>query len=114
MGNDIKSLMSLEVPFIVVLGERSILLHDICNWVPGSIVELAKEAEEDLEVRINNKQIGVGSAVKIGENFGIRVNYIGAAKDRINAMGPGEMGSSRSSEDLDAEELAAALLDGQF
>ena len=113
MSTDIKSIMALEVPLVVVLAERTLILEDIRNWVPGSIIELGKEAEEDLEVRVNNRAIGQGSAVKIGENFGIQVNYIGDPKDRINAMGAESSGSSSSSE-MNAEDLASALLDGQI
>ncbi len=114
MAQDIKSIMSLEVPFVVVLGEQSLILNEIKNWIPGSIIELGKEAEEDLEIRINNKQIGEGSAVKIGENFGIQVNYIGDPKDRINAMGNDDNAAGASSDEANAEDLAAALLDGQI
>ncbi len=114
MATDISSIMSLEVPLVVVLGEQSLIINDIKNWIPGSIIELGKEAEEDLEIRINNKQIGEGSAVKIGENFGIQVNYIGDPKDRINAMGDDDTGNSDSAEEMNAEDLAAALLDGQL
>ena len=113
MVTDIKSIKALEVPLVVVLGERAMMINDIRNWVPGSILELGKEAEEDLEIRVNNRAIGQGSAVKIGENFGIQINFIGEAKDRINAMGPESTGSSSSS-DMNAEDLAAALLDGQL
>ena len=34
-------------------------------------------ADEDLEVMVNNKPIGAGLAVKVGENFGVRVTYVG-------------------------------------
>jgi len=113
MSQDIKSILSLEVPFVVVLGERSVLVHDIGKWCPGSIIEFGKEAEEDLEIRINNKSIGLGSAVKIGENFGIQINYIGNPKNRIEAMGPRDSNDD-SAGDTDAEALAAALLSGQI
>jgi len=113
MSPNIQSIMSLEVPFVVVLGERPLQISNIRSWMPGSIIELGKEAEEDLEVRINNKPIGIGSAVKIGENFGIRINFIGEPEERINAMGPQD-GGGGSSEEMDAEDLAAALLDGQI
>jgi flagellar motor switch protein FliN len=113
MGSDIQSIKSLEVPLVVVLGERQQMVNDIRDWVPGSIIELGKEADEDLEIRINNKPIGQGSAVKISENFGIQVNFIGEMEERINAMGPGTSDDS-ASEDIDADALAAALLDGQI
>ncbi len=111
MSQDIKSIMSLEVPFVVVLGERPVMIDDIREWIPGSIIELGKEADEDLEVRINNKPMGQGSAIKMGENFGIQINYIGEPADRINALGPD---NSAGSDDSNAEDLAMALLEGQI
>ena len=111
MNQDIRSINKLEVPLVVVLGERAVMMSEIRNWVPGSIVELGKEAEEDLEVRVNNTAVGQGSAVKLGENFGIQLNYIGDPKDRINAMGPGDADAGMGTS---AEDLAAALLDGQI
>ena len=110
MNTDVSTVMSLEVPLVVVLGERPTKINDIRSWITGSIIELSKEAEEDLEVRINNRAIGQGSAVKVGENFGIKFNYIGDPENRIDAMGSG----SGSSAETSAEDLAAALLDGQI
>lgn len=111
-STDLRRINKIEVPFVVVLGQRPVKLRDILNWIPGSIVELAKEADEELEVRINNKPVGTGTAVKVGENFGVQINYIGDPKQRIEAMGPSS--SAGASDDLDAEAMAAALLDGQI
>lgn len=109
---DLRRINKIEVPFVVVLGERPIKLRDILTWVPGSIVELSKEADEELEIRINNKTIGNGTAVKVGENFGVQVNYCGDPKQRIEAMADSE--NSNSTDEVDAEAMAAALLDGQL
>ncbi len=111
-SQDLRRINKIEVPFVVVLGERPIKLRDILTWVPGSIVELSKDADEELEIRINNKTIGNGTAVKVGENFGVQVNYCGDPKQRIEAMGGDS--SSNSSDEVDAEAMAAALLDGQL
>lgn len=67
-------------------------VRDVVDLTPGSIVELPKTAEEDLEVLVNNKPIGFGTAVKVGENFGVRVTFIGSLKDRIRALGAGGPG----------------------
>lgn len=53
----------------------------------GAIIELPKMVDEDLEVLVNNKVIGTGVAVKVGEHFGIRVKSVGGLADRVNAMG---------------------------
>ena len=39
------------------------------------------------ELLINNKTIGLGEAVKVGENFGLRINQIGDVREVIRSMG---------------------------
>lgn len=86
---DLNTVLRLKVPVIVRLGERAMTTAEVLALVPGSIIELPKRAEEPLDLMVNNKQIGVGSAVKIGENFGIRIAMIGDAASRIRALGSG-------------------------
>lgn len=94
MSSDIRSILKLEVPVIVLLGERRVRVADVTNWVPGAIVEFPKHSEEELQLLVNNKVIGMGLAVKVGENFGIQLTYIGDIKNRIAALGPHEPGDS--------------------
>jgi flagellar motor switch protein FliN/FliY len=96
MPSDLVTLLRLEVPVIVRLGERSMTMTEVLGLVPGSIIELHKNSEDELDLLINNKQIGTGAAVKVVENFGIRINYIGDMKARIAAMG-GDPNSNLSS-----------------
>lgn len=92
MPSDIAAILRLEVPVIVRLGARSMPLHEVLGLVPGAIIELPKKAEEPLELLINNKPVGLGTAVKIGENFGLRITRIGDARTRIEAVGAGPQG----------------------
>lgn len=112
MSSNLKSIMRIEVPLVVVLGERNLDIHTVRQWVPGSIIELPINAEEDLEVRINNRRIASGAAVKIGENFGIRMTTTLGATERIEAMGPEE--SSSDEPEMTPDEIAAAMLAGQI
>ena len=86
MPADVKSIMSLDVPLIVVIGTRDMAVKEVMNLAPGAILELPKLANEELEILINNKPIGLGAAVKVGENFGVKINYVGDVKDRIKAL----------------------------
>lgn len=87
MFADLKSVLKLEVPFIVQLGQRHMAVGDFMSLAPGAIIELPKGAEDELEVLVNNKVIGAGTAVKVGENFGVKVTFIGDLKERIQALG---------------------------
>lgn len=87
MASDLAAVLRLEVPVIVRLGERRMPLREVLALVPGSIIELPKNAEAELDLLVNNKQIGVGAAVKVGENFGLRITYLGDVRERIEALG---------------------------
>jgi len=88
MKRSVDQILRIEVPLLVQLAERQMTLGAVLDLTPGSIIELPKTAEEELEILINNKVIGTGNAVKVGENFGIRVTFIGDLADRIAAMAP--------------------------
>ena len=62
-------------------------LADITSLTTGAIVEFEKPSDSELDLMINNKCIGHGQAVKVGENFGLRITQIGSLRDRITALG---------------------------
>jgi len=86
MGSDLESILSFEVPVIVQLGERTMTLHEVLGLVPGAIIEIPKLADDELDLMINNQRVGVGTAVKVGENFGLRITAIGSAEDLAEAI----------------------------
>lgn len=87
MPADLRSILSLEVPVIVLLGERKMKTSDVVSLIPGSIIELPKNVDEELILLVNNRPIGRGVAVKVGENFGLRISSTGDLRERIAAMG---------------------------
>jgi flagellar motor switch protein FliN/FliY len=86
---NLAQILKLEVPIVVRVGERTMDVADVLGLVPGAIIELPKNAESELDLLVNNKAIGCGVAVKVGENFGLRLTYIGDVRARIDAMGSG-------------------------
>lgn len=79
-------ILRIEVPVVVRVGERQMRMGEVLALSPGSIIELNKRSEDELDLMINNKQIGSGTAVKVGENFGLRVTFIGDIAERLAAM----------------------------
>lgn len=86
MSCDLQTILNLSVPVIVQLGHRRMSLDDVLSLGPGVIIELNRPADEELDLRVNNKTIGQGTAVKVGENFGLRVSAIGSPRERIKAL----------------------------
>ena len=87
MPAELKAIMKLEVPLIVEIGRRRMTVSQVTALAPGAIIELPKPAEDELEVLVNNKTVGTGLAVKVGENFGVRILDIKTAEQRIRSMG---------------------------
>jgi len=110
MPADLSAILSLEVPILIEIGARNLPVEAVLNLAPGSIIELPKGIDEELEIKVNNKPIGLGRAVKVGENFGVRVTFVGDVKARIEALTGAH---EEKNEDEDPEDLAAALLAGQ-
>lgn len=119
-------ILKIEVPVIVQLAERTMSVEEVLRFVPGTIIELPKDSDDDLDLMINNQTIGTGNAVKVGENFGLRINFIGDAKERLDAILQQESGAgdgaappaaqqadAGSDEDDAMAAMAAALLSGQ-
>ena len=102
MPADLHSILRIEVPLIVQVASRKMPVEDVLKLSPGAIIELPKLADEELEIMVANKQIGLGNAVKVGENFGVRVTYVGdaAAHRRVGhrAGRGGHRGVRRSAE----------------
>lgn len=105
-----KAILSLEVPLIVLLGERQLKVSEVIALMPGAIIELPKGSEEELTLMVNNRPIGTGVAVKVGENFGLKITYMGDLKARIAALGKEEQAGN---DDDDIAALADAMLAGQ-
>lgn len=90
MPADVQSILQIEVPVIVQISRRSMTVAEVMNLAPGAIIELPKIADDELDVLVNNRPIGLGRAVKVGENFGLRITSLGAVADRIAALGGAE------------------------
>ncbi len=84
---ELQRILRLEVPVIVKLAERKLAMSEVMRLGVGAIIEFSKSNDEPLELMINNKAIGLGEAVKVGENFGLRITQIGDVKQMIEAMG---------------------------
>lgn len=86
MATDLTTILKLSVPMIVQIGKRTSSLETILALGPGAIIELNKPADAQLDLLVNNKPIGSGHAVKVGENFGIRIESIGSPQQRVEAL----------------------------
>ena len=86
-AEELQRILRLQVPVIVKLAERKLMLSEVMRLGTGAIIEFAKSSDEPLVLLINNKPIGLGETVKVGENFGLRITQIGDVKSIIATLG---------------------------
>jgi flagellar motor switch protein FliN len=85
--HELDRILRLEVPLIVKLADRKMHLSEVMRLGTGAIIEFFKSSEQPLELLVNNKVIAIGEAVKIGENFGLRIRQVGDVKQVVQALG---------------------------
>lgn len=81
----IQRILNLSVPVIVQLAARKMRVSDIVQWGRGAIVEFNQPFDAPLDLFVNNQRIGCGEAVKVGENFGLRITAIASPESRLRA-----------------------------
>ena len=84
---DIDFLLDIPLDVSVELGRVTMLVNDLLQLGPGSIIELSKLVGEPLHIYINNKMIAKGEVVVLDEKFGIRVTDITSPKERVKSLG---------------------------
>ena len=73
-GNTPKNLdllLDIDIPISVRMGSAKLFLKDILGLGPGNIVELEQNADDPIELAINDKVIARGEVVIVDGNFGL-------------------------------------------
>ncbi|MGP0595070.1 flagellar motor switch protein FliN [Nitrospira sp. T9] len=78
----------LDIPLMLSaqLGNTRMLIKDLLQLGPGSIVELDKLAGEPLEVLVNERLVARGEVVMVNEKFGIRLTDVISPTERVNKL----------------------------
>lgn len=76
-------IMDVSLPIAVELGRTRLLVREILNLGPGSILELEKLAGEPADLYVNDILFARGEVVVIEENFGVRITEIISPEERM-------------------------------
>ncbi len=80
---NLQKLLDLELPVIAVLAEKQATLEEILNFAQGGIIVFNKHNSEPLDLLVNNRRIGSGKTIKVGEKFGLHVRQIGPPRETL-------------------------------
>lgn len=85
-ARNIDLILDVPLEMSAILGRTQKSIEEVLALEPGSIVELNKYAEEPLDIYVNGKLIAQGEVVVLDEKFGIRINNIISAKERLESL----------------------------
>ncbi|MGB0909858.1 MAG: flagellar motor switch protein FliN [Nitrospirales bacterium] len=78
----------MDIPLVISaqLGSAKMVIKELLQLGPGSVVELDKLAGEPLEVLVNEKLVARGEVVMVNEKFGIRLTDVVSQSERVNKL----------------------------
>lgn len=79
-------LLDIDIPISVRMGSAKLFLKDILGLGPGNIVELEQNADDPIELAINDKVIARGEVVIVDGYFGFRIKEIVSKAERIRKL----------------------------
>lgn len=85
----LRRILSLSVPVTVSVAERDISIESLLQITVGTILEFEVPFDSDLTLYVADQPIGKGHAVKVGENFGLRITQIDTVQQRVRALHDG-------------------------
>ena len=69
-------LKDVEVEVTLEIGRRRMKIADVLRLSPGQTIELTKAAGEPIDIYINDKLLGRGEAVVVGDRYGVRITEL--------------------------------------
>lgn len=80
-------LLDINLPITIELGRTTMLIRDVLQLGPGSVIELDKLSGEPVDLYVNDKKFAKGEVVVIEENFGVRITELIRLDERVKALG---------------------------
>jgi flagellar motor switch protein FliN len=79
-------LLDVKLPISVELGRTEMLVKEILECGPGTVIELNKMAGEPVDVFVNGRMVAQGEVVRVDEHFGVRVTNLLSPRDRVKSL----------------------------
>lgn len=79
-------LRDIELGVTLRFGKRHVLLRDILEIVPGSVVELDQQVQEPVELLVGKRIVARGEVVVVDGNYGLRVMEVMSPVDRVESL----------------------------
>lgn len=79
-------LLDVQLEASLRFGQREMLLRDILELHPGSVVELDRRVQEPAELIVSGRLIAHGEVVIVDGNYGLRITDIAQPSQRLQSL----------------------------
>jgi len=83
-GNNLDLLMSVPIQITVELGKTRKKIKDIADLTLGNIIELDRQAGDQVDVIANGRLIAKGDVVVVDDNYSVKITEIIKVKEEMN------------------------------
>ncbi len=74
--DDAELILDITVGLSVELGRTNMKVRDIMGLAPGTVLQLDKKVEENVDLYVNGKLIGRGEVVVVDDSLGIKITEV--------------------------------------
>ncbi|MEO5334594.1 MAG: flagellar motor switch protein FliN [Magnetococcus sp. YQC-5] len=86
MPKNMELLMDVPLEVSVRLGQVRMQIRDLLKLNKGALIELEKEADDPLEIHVNNRLLAYGEVVMIKDKLGVRITDIVSLSERLENL----------------------------
>jgi flagellar motor switch protein FliN/FliY len=79
-------LLDVELPVSISFGKTQLPLRDVLKLMTGSIVELNRGVNEQVDVLVNHCLVARGEVVVVEGNYGVRIQEIANRRERLRSL----------------------------
>jgi flagellar motor switch protein FliN/FliY len=79
-------LFEIDLPVSISFGKAHLPMKDVLKLTTGSIVELNRGINEQVDVLVNHCLIARGEVVVVDGNYGVRIQEIASRQDRLRSL----------------------------
>ncbi len=79
-------LMDVPLNVSVRLGQVRMQIRDLLKLNKGSLIEMEKEADDPLEIHVNDRLLAFGEVVMIKDKLGVRITDIVSLAERLEHL----------------------------
>jgi flagellar motor switch protein FliN/FliY len=79
-------LMDVQLQVTLRFGERQLLLREVLDLSPGSVVELDRMVKDPAELLVTGRVVARGEVVIVDGNYGLRITEVAPPNQRVEGL----------------------------